>query len=170
MDEAGVKFYDGCLIVEVHDHRSSVASSTNLGAFAQPVPAHLKHVAASKKPEPAPEVYRIVLGPTCETLWTDLSSGPNQALSDEQLIEVEARILAMTQPALCLEPTLEVTRIANHMIRATTLECPESGRGNGVAGRKRVSEEDLAEQERAKKRERQMRLYDETYGRAFVPT
>jgi hypothetical protein len=123
----------------------------------------------------APEIYRIVLGPSTETLWTDLaqlSESQTNAweLDTEQALEMEAKILNLTQPSLCLDPTFEVTRMANSVLRATTLACPESGTGDGVAGKRSKCPSNREEDDSSIKLEQYMRMMDETDGRAFAPT
>lgn len=88
LDEAGVRYYEGrrevpllhtlhaaddqllgCLIVEVHDHRSTpppVPQRQGLTLSFQ-----LNNIREAPPPSKA-EIYRIVLGPNPATLWTDL--------------------------------------------------------------------------------------------------
>lgn len=61
--------YTGCLIVEVHDHRSTpppVPQRQGLTLSFQ-----LNNIREAPPPDKA-EIYRIVLGPNPATLWTDL--------------------------------------------------------------------------------------------------
>ncbi|KDQ19191.1 hypothetical protein BOTBODRAFT_63293 [Botryobasidium botryosum FD-172 SS1] len=102
LDQTGVPWYDGCLIVEIYDHRDVEASENP----AEPV---------------APQ--RVVLRPTPESMWSDLcslNSRLNAQWTDEDALDIEARILAATSAPLCLDPDPIVTRIANAALRATT--------------------------------------------------
>lgn len=93
LDESGVRFYDGCLIVEVHDHRSTQGSNQNQSAdpssnptsSAQPVNGQIGPVQTKSQTKPTQEsastdlpddqvtLHRLVLSPTCETLWKDIT-------------------------------------------------------------------------------------------------
>ena len=159
LTEAGVQFFEGCLLVDVHDHRShGIASESVLG------PRELSSLSArsgrdgiahegglasslfylqeggrygarrllgatgSSDPRTGGlggvEVYRIVLHPTSETLWADIKMLDDMAggmWSDQEALEVEAKILALTAPPLCLTPDPQVTRIANLMLSSTAL-------------------------------------------------
>ncbi|KAK9898796.1 hypothetical protein P389DRAFT_193814 [Cystobasidium minutum MCA 4210] len=71
-----------------------------------------------------PLVYRIVLGPDIETVWTDLLAMREEKRakwSEEDLLAMESRILALTTPPLCLSPDMQVSRIANTLLDATSL-------------------------------------------------
>jgi hypothetical protein len=166
-DAAGVPFYDGCLIVEVHDHRSSASalptprsrlpSSSSLPAHPQP----------AQEPPPRPaEVYRIVLGPSADTLWSDLTRIPGaETWSVDEAVEFEGKILALTSAPLCLDPSIKVSRIANEMLCQTTLERPSPSRKN--KGHAANSQEAEKKQE---EREKLMRMGDDSHGRMFAPT
>lgn len=68
------------------------------------------------------EIYRIVLHPTSETLWSDLKmlDDMNGGIwSDQDALQVEAKILNLTAPPLCLTPDPQATRISNLMLSAT---------------------------------------------------
>ena len=173
----------GCLIVQVHDHRDMADAGSSCKQPSMPRPASTWGIASLQRNATStimnttstsskhPELYRIVLGPSIETLWLDLNQMWD--MTEEQATEVEAKILALTQPSICLDPSFEVTAIANHALRTTSLSCPESGRGEGVAnGRKRRTQSNLSEEEerRLAKRERLMRSMDETLDRPFAPT
>jgi hypothetical protein len=167
-DAAGVPFYDGCLIVEVHDHRSSAsalptprsrltASTTSTSFSAHPQPTQ------EAPPRPA-EVYRIVLGPSPDTLWNDMMKLPGAAdWTVDEAVEFEGKILALTSAPLCLDPSMKVSRVANEMLCKTTLERPQPSRK-----RKGRGAED--EEKKQEEREKLMRIGDESYGRAFAPT
>ncbi|KAH9815578.1 Spt20 family-domain-containing protein [Melampsora americana] len=91
LDESDVKFFDGCLIVEVHDHRGieqgDQPSTNDDPSLSQNSPhpnsSAIAQLNRSKKdnhhrdpPQDLPNdqvtLHRCVLTPTCETLWKDL--------------------------------------------------------------------------------------------------
>ncbi|KAE9390441.1 hypothetical protein BT96DRAFT_925879 [Gymnopus androsaceus JB14] len=106
--ESGVRYFDGCLIVDLFDYRPQ-----------KPTDPALEN----------PEKTREVLHPNSETLWADLclvnvNSGGN--LTDTQALEMEARILLATSAPLCLDPNPHLTRIANNVLRISTPAVPAS--------------------------------------------
>lgn len=70
-----------------------------------------------------PETYRVVLYPNEGTLWTELRSLNERlsggAMSEEEGLQAESKILALTSAPLCLTPDTHVARIANLMLAAT---------------------------------------------------
>jgi transcription factor SPT20 len=171
----------GCLVVQVHDHRATPAGKMKKPGYiptAEQTPIWSSRATSeTSNAETGPEIYRIVLGPSTETLWSDLAQLSDSADlgwtldSEQDALEMEAKILALTQPNLCLDPNFEVTRLANSVLRATTLECPEAGSGDRVAGRRgdRCSSPSEDEEQRTEA-EHFMMMMDEGYGRAFAPT
>ncbi|GAC74933.1 hypothetical protein PANT_13c00071 [Moesziomyces antarcticus T-34] len=172
LTESGIKFFEGCLLVDVHDHRSHAAasasplgprelmgmsaadlfrsrdtrdpmSSSALGFDAEGGLASSlfylqeggrygarKLLGGTSSSDPrgggagGVEIYRIVLHPTSETLWADIKMLDDMAggmWTDQEALEVEAKILALTAPPLCLTPDPQATRIANLMLSATAL-------------------------------------------------
>ncbi|KAK7060924.1 Transcription factor spt20 [Paramarasmius palmivorus] len=102
-DSARVPFYDGCMIVELKDHRSEENKE--------------------------PVVERIILQPNTESLYADiclLNAKNGYKWSDIDALEVEARILLATAPPLCLDPDPHLTRIANQVLRVSTPAVPAS--------------------------------------------
>ncbi|QRV88969.1 hypothetical protein RhiJN_16987 [Ceratobasidium sp. AG-Ba] len=101
-DQANVQFYDGCLIVEEHDHTAAESTPDPPSN-----PGKLKSGSS--------QVKRIVLYPNGETLWADISlmNIRNGGMwTDQQAIEFEAKVLALTSPPLCLDPDPTASRIA----------------------------------------------------------
>ncbi|CBQ68608.1 conserved hypothetical protein [Sporisorium reilianum SRZ2] len=167
LTESGVQFFEGCLLVDVHDHRSHAAASASIlgprelhglsaaGSVARAgrdgapgiqaeggLASSLfylqeggrygarKLLGATGSTDPRTgglggvEIYRIVLHPTSETLWADIKMLDDMAgamWSDQEALEVEAKILALTAPPLCLTPDPQATRIANLMLSSTAL-------------------------------------------------
>jgi hypothetical protein len=174
LDQQSVPYYDGCLIVEVHDHRqySSSSSTQQQSTQQQPTinPLSFQSLPSSKlftfsiNPSNRKdslyhqkgEVYRIVLAPNPQTLWTELGIYSNNlkeqdgggGLSQEEAIKMESIILNRTVPALCLDPSIQTSRIANSMLRATTLRPPKrkrfcnSGECNDDGNQGTVSDDD----------------------------
>ncbi|GAA5907800.1 Spt20p [Sporobolomyces salmoneus] len=157
LDSSLIPYYDGCLIVEVHDHRhyspsSSSTSNSLANSHNQQLSLSLATLPPSKlftfsinpslKPNSSynqqAEVYRIVLAPNPATLWTELGilsnklemeeGGGRGGLSEDQAVQMEAVILNRTVPPLCLDPSIQTSRIANSMLRATTLRPPKRKR------------------------------------------
>ncbi|GAA6002229.1 Spt20p [Rhodotorula paludigena] len=166
LDEAGVVYYDGCLIVEVHDHRDTpAAASTSRATLSSSFSLSLSQARETPATSKA-EVYRIVLAPNPATLWTELgimskrieqeaqAEGRDGVVgwTEEEALEIESVILNRTMPPLCLSPSMQTSRIANSMLRATTLRPPKRKRfcstgdcddadEDGEEGQKREKEE-----------------------------
>ncbi|TFY56188.1 hypothetical protein EVJ58_g7792, partial [Rhodofomes roseus] len=107
-DTAKLPFYDGCMIVEVHDYRPPKATDQTLEE---------------------PQKTRVVLSPNPETLWADIclmNQKVGNAWTDRDALEVEARILVTTAPPLCLDPDPHLTRVINTTIRASVPTAPLS--------------------------------------------
>lgn len=127
-DAANVPFYDGCMIVELQDFRSPKATDATLDE---------------------PDRSRVVLSPNMETLWADiclLNQKSGKAWTDQQSLEVEARILLATSPPLCLDPDPHLARIANNVHRASVPPQPRALKRKAAA----VEQED-EEVERARR-------------------
>ncbi|KAH7094193.1 Spt20 family-domain-containing protein [Auriculariales sp. MPI-PUGE-AT-0066] len=115
-DQFGVQYFEGCLIVALYDHRPRVSK-----------------LAESRGPDDAGvDAQLIVLQPTHETLYADIKCiaeaerAQGRPWTDQQALELEARILNASSQPLCLEPDINVTRIANRIIRATTPAVPRT--------------------------------------------
>ena len=89
-------YYDGCLVVEIRDHRF-------------PRQLDLK-----------PEVHRVLLHPDNQTVTSDLRSiwRRFQNLSTDDILMIERHMLLAMQPQLCLDPSPDVARVASHVLRA----------------------------------------------------
>ncbi|CAK5273644.1 unnamed protein product [Mycena citricolor] len=108
-DALKVPFYDGCLIVELLDYRPQQK--------------------AKDTPLDKPGKTRVVLHPNGETLFADLCALNRKhgaTWSDQQALEVEAKIVQLTAPPLCLSPDPLLTRIVNHTLRVSTPMVPTS--------------------------------------------
>ncbi|KAJ3768511.1 Spt20 family-domain-containing protein [Lentinula raphanica] len=116
--ETGVKFFEGCLIVDLLDYRP-------------PKP--------NDPPLDTPKHSREVLHPTPETLWADLcviNASTGGKLTDAQALEIEAKILLNTSSPLCLDPNPHLSRMANSVWRVTNTQMDAS-----VSLRKRKADE-----------------------------
>ncbi|KAG8927964.1 Transcription factor spt20 [Tulasnella sp. 418] len=105
LDQHGVTFYEGCLIIELVDHRVPSGST--------------------------PTRERVLLVPSAETLWADIVlqyERSGKVLSDDIALDFEARYLAATAGPLCLDPDPLVTRIANTAMRSSALRPPAAFR------------------------------------------
>ncbi|KAJ3995045.1 Spt20 family-domain-containing protein [Lentinula boryana] len=95
--ESGVRYFEGCLIVDLVDYRPQKPTDP---------------------PLETPEKTREVLHPTSETLWADLcviNTNSGGTLTDLQALEIESRILLATSAPLCLDPNPHLSRIANNL-------------------------------------------------------
>ncbi|KAI9313201.1 Spt20 family-domain-containing protein [Dichotomocladium elegans] len=92
-DEAMCRFYEGCLIVEIHDHRRSTPH--------QDVESNIR---------------RVAMHPTAESLWTDillLNEEWGSPWTEDIALELESKVLIATEEPLCLDPSFQVTRVSN---------------------------------------------------------
>ncbi|KAI0766658.1 Spt20 family-domain-containing protein [Trametes elegans] len=107
-DTAKLPFYEGCLIVELHDFRPAKTNDPDLDE---------------------PDKTRVVLTPNDESRWADICLMTQKTAtpwSDAEALELEARLLMTTAPPLCLEPDVHLTRMVNATQRATTPPAPPS--------------------------------------------
>lgn len=126
LDEAGVKFFDGCLIVEVYDHRSGEKGKGDIKTPPGPPNGAAATAAVPAAPAEQPDMYRILLSPTGETLWRDLqlmnetkaaqwAATANakkrdhkwKPMTEEEAVEVEAAIIVRLLP-FAFRPPLTV--------------------------------------------------------------
>ncbi|EPX75311.1 SAGA complex subunit Spt20 [Schizosaccharomyces octosporus yFS286] len=129
---SNIKFYDGCLTVRIIDHRHSTSNDSNqsqpsnaaLSSKAPPPPPSSSSslptksatnaettmqpaVPASTQESPSPPVHYTVLRPTPETLYQDLcllNESLAGQLSDENVLDLESKILVASEPPLILTP------------------------------------------------------------------
>ncbi|EJD48180.1 hypothetical protein AURDEDRAFT_183535 [Auricularia subglabra TFB-10046 SS5] len=138
-DKSGVQFFEGCLIVALHDHRIRVkANGSNAAADAGPDP------------------QRVVLQPTAETLYADIKSLAEadrlqgRPWTDEQALEFESEVLLATSQPLCLDPDINATRIANRLLRASTPVVPRSLKRKRGEGPDESGDDEFQKLQRAK--------------------
>ncbi|KAI9303553.1 Spt20 family-domain-containing protein [Cunninghamella echinulata] len=98
-NEASCQYYEGCLIVEIHDHRQINNENIN-----------------SDNDDTITQIKRVVMRPTAESIWTDiqlLNEEWGYQWTEQMALEVEAQILLATEEPLCLDPSFNVSRISN---------------------------------------------------------
>ncbi|CAE6359522.1 unnamed protein product [Rhizoctonia solani] len=116
LDQANIPFYDGCLIVEEHDHTLTTEETPS-----DPSSSDSKTKAQSN----SAQKRRIVLYPNGETLWADISilnARNGNTWTDQQAIEFEAKILSAIAPPLCLDPDPMASKIASLAMNSTSLD------------------------------------------------
>ncbi|KAH8116310.1 Spt20 family-domain-containing protein [Phellopilus nigrolimitatus] len=145
-DDAGVPYYNGCLIVEIRDYR----------------PAKAKDPILEK-----PDVQRVVLRPNPETIWADIcmmNAKTGSAWTDVEALEIEAKLLMSTSTPLCLDPDPHLTRVVNSILRVSTPNVPNSLK------RKAAAMVDLEEDETEKaKRAKVMQYMNPQFNTARKP-
>jgi hypothetical protein len=90
LDESSCTFYDGGIVVEVHDRRSHVRTSSFAAHVSTPLDATF-----SAAPQHY-DVYRVFLRPTSSSLLRDIDNirSKNEGMvSDLDLLEMESKIL-----------------------------------------------------------------------------
>ncbi|CAE6508760.1 unnamed protein product [Rhizoctonia solani] len=120
LDQANVPFYDGCLIVEEHDHTLATEETSP----SDPSPSDSK----AKTQSNSAQKRRIVLYPNGETLWADISilnARNGNTWTDQQAIEFEAKVLAAIAPPLCLDPDPIASKIASLAMHSASLDSPK---------------------------------------------
>ena len=177
----------------MHDYRSPSLGPTP-GPSGKPASATIQGtgsgtptvgtpLANGQMPNGKAEMYRIVLLPTSEMMHADIEA---KRLDPEQALRLEARLLQITTPPLCLDPSLECLRIANSMYRSSmilpTKDDPsppgkklESALSPASALKRsrngvELSEEAQREEKERKKRQKLMHVMDEAWQRPFAPT
>ncbi|KZT25138.1 hypothetical protein NEOLEDRAFT_1065767 [Neolentinus lepideus HHB14362 ss-1] len=116
-DASRVPFYDGCLIVELFDHRPHPHAKSS------------KDKDAKVETDRPPERTRVVLHPTTESLWADiclLNQKTGNKWTDEDALQVEASLLLATTSPLCLDPDPHLVRAVNSIIKVSTPPAPKS--------------------------------------------
>ena len=95
-DDTQVQYYDGCLVVELKNHR--------LGGQV--------------------EVRRVLLHPTPESVLEDVYQlSKREPFAEDMWLEVEKKVILATAGPLCLEPTVNVAIVANGSLLCFALIC-----------------------------------------------
>ncbi|KAM0684272.1 Transcription factor spt20 [Mitosporidium daphniae] len=106
-----VPFYDGSIVIEIHDYR--MASLLSNGASQAPFCSGGKSLLSDH-----PEIHRVLLRPNEASIAADIQMYLDSTLgeglwSDEQYIELEKGIRNTTSLTLCLDPSPGVFQIIN---------------------------------------------------------
>ncbi|KAL5537030.1 SPT20 [Sanghuangporus sanghuang] len=107
-DDAGIPFYNGCLIVEILDFR----------------PARAKEPVLEN-----PDKQRVVLRPNGETIWADIcimNAKSGSKWTDMDALQIESKLLLSTSNPLCLSPDPSLMRTVNSILRVSTPSIPNS--------------------------------------------
>ncbi|KAG8812228.1 Transcription factor spt20 [Serendipita sp. 399] len=144
--QLNVTFFEGCLLVEMHDARPTKSGSNK----------------SVESPEPRIDTY--VLRPTPESLWADIRNvvDSQKGWGDKEALELEARVVLATAPSLCLDPSPSVNRTANIIVR--------SGAYPTKTSFKRRQSDDTEDDVENIKRQKMMQLMSPRAGRTFNPT
>lgn len=121
LKDLSIRFYDGCIIVQVHDHRTkkgesakaSADKTSSAGENPEKKTEDSLEAALAKetdqKPSPEPEVkprkYRALLRPTPQSLYYDLLYHTDSALTkftDHFALQMESELLTLTNRNLDL--------------------------------------------------------------------
>jgi len=100
LKDFSIKSYDGCLILQVYDHRNMIRTSTFRANVSPSKDAKNAPVIVSK-----PRTYRVLLRPTPLSLYYDLLYHTDSALTkftDTLSLQMESEILALTKRDLDL--------------------------------------------------------------------
>ncbi|KAJ1974507.1 Transcription factor spt20 [Dimargaris verticillata] len=185
--EANAPFYQGGLIIEIHDHRlidrrgrkpelpiDDPHATSALVLFeggspdltgVKPLPSH----GSVPKPLPTtqPRIVRKVLFPSQSTVWADfclLNQTLPRTMTEEQVLELESKVLLATEEPLCLDPSFQVSRVSNAIEHASYQGLPPRKR------RKFNSTELEAEEAARKENENLMLTMDDRHHRDFQPS
>ncbi|KAJ2531308.1 Transcription factor spt20 [Coemansia sp. RSA 1935] len=174
LTQVNCRFFDGCLIVEVHDHRQPAQEQRTKK---QRMSELLTWTAdGGKIPEPGTmaisaantaKVYKKVMRPTPETFHLDLHLSCEHSrtrLSGDDILEVESMILLAVEPPLDLEPDFQVSRLSN------AIRYIEYGHLLPRRPRKYNSAEIEAEQAEREEKLKLLTLMDDRTTRDFQPS
>ncbi|GAO47826.1 hypothetical protein G7K_2024-t1 [Saitoella complicata NRRL Y-17804] len=170
--DARIRFYEGCLIVQIKDHRPlKHTPQLNIQAPAPPPSnEHITpspHINASQPPQrPAsstgPErTYTTVLHPTAESLWADMclmSDYTDPRVNDDFSLRMESLVLLATSPPLHLDPLPHPSALPSLLKSILPLAPPPPTR------KKRTSHALQDEEAEREEEERLMLIMDEKYG------
>lgn len=111
--ESGCQFYDGCLVVGLVDYRKQAFGVANMAqngpsAPAVPGPRYSSSAGIVKNPAVQPEMHKILLRPTQQTLTYQVG---REGLPEDLALEAEAKLLLATSGPVCLDPSPAVAGI-----------------------------------------------------------
>lgn len=106
LKDFAIKFYEGCLVVQVFDHRPAQPANKDPAAAAAPATKATPTAASDDDPPPQkPKSYRTLLRPTAQSLYYDLLYHTDLTLTkftDLLSLQMEAEILTLTNRKLDL--------------------------------------------------------------------
>ncbi|KAI8320693.1 hypothetical protein GQ54DRAFT_263093, partial [Martensiomyces pterosporus] len=156
--QVNCRYYDGCLIVEVQDHRRQSH---------EPRSKKQRSLAAAANHSSGLAVYKKVMRPTSETINLDLHLACERSrttLSQEDTMRVEGMILLAVEEPLDLEPDVQVSRVSN------AIRYIEYGHLLPRKQRKYNSAEIEAEQAEREEKLKLLTLMDDRKHRDFQPS
>lgn len=113
LKDFAIRFYDGCIILQVYDHRNMVSSKPGENGEPKPKDAPAPPTAVKNEKETPgshkPKTYRTLLRPTPQSLYYDLlyHTDPTPTKFTDQLsLQMEAEVLTLTNRKLDLQAPL----------------------------------------------------------------
>ncbi|CAN6637887.1 hypothetical protein TRVA0_016S02190 [Trichomonascus vanleenenianus] len=98
--DSGIKFYEGCIIVKIVDHRNTPVGDTKAeNSTSNETNGDSSTEQAQAKQSPNPIVHRAILRPTPLSMWHDLlytTDTSNSKFTDYISLNMEAEILSLT--------------------------------------------------------------------------
>ncbi|KAJ2798735.1 Transcription factor spt20, partial [Coemansia guatemalensis] len=190
LTQVNCRYYDGCLIVEVHDHRrpaqeprskkrrvsglltwpSYSERTQEAQALPEPGTTAINGVAADDSQgdkDAASTVYKKVMRPTPETFSLDLALACEHSraqLSQEDTLAVEGLVLLAVEAPLDLDPDFQISRVSN------AIRYVEYGHLLPRRTRKYNSAEIEAEQAEREEKLKLLTLMDDRSSRDFQPS
>ncbi|EMR11459.1 hypothetical protein PNEG_00476 [Pneumocystis murina B123] len=165
------RFYEGCLIVQIRDHRQSTNENSHSNENKDTKVVN-EHVIPSKSPPRSfstinvtEKVYYTVLKPSSETIWAEMclfSESTGGKFNDEMAIEFESQILIATTPVLYLQPATNPMVMRRIFSELCELVPPI------MKKRKQSPAEKIDEMKKAE--EQLMLIMDEKQGKSFQPS
>lgn len=107
----GAQFYDGCLVVGLVDYRKQAFGSVQASGGRPSTSSAMGLLGAVKNPSVQPEMHKILLKPTYQTLVSDI----DPSLAPEVALEVEAKLLLATSGPVCLDPSPAVGAVLQQL-------------------------------------------------------
>ncbi|KAI8582013.1 hypothetical protein K450DRAFT_230399 [Umbelopsis ramanniana AG] len=112
-DSAGCTFHNGVIVIEVVDHRKPRVDSNATEATKENTDANEGEPVFDPN---TPTVKRIEMKPDAQSIWNDiclLNEESNINMTESEALDVESKLLLLNEEPLCLDPSFQVTRVAN---------------------------------------------------------
>ncbi|KAK9462219.1 Spt20 family-domain-containing protein [Lipomyces oligophaga] len=110
--QSGIRYFEGCIIMQVYDHREQEVSELEPSGFSSDTKSVVKSSTDSKNELPLvttakePKIYRVLLRPTSLSMWYDLTMFAellgSSRVSDNFCLALESELLKLTVPKLNL--------------------------------------------------------------------